>query len=149
MGKHQAAGQPPHPAPEETILPTGERSELDTDVHHLPTFNQGIDLLSTGIPRTGKGSYTGAPELGPVARFVVRAQRMRRVWRVLETVVFGSLALAITPIGGWLIYVAWNNRNNLTETELREASPLLALAAAALWMVVLLLWVLWREGRIK
>jgi hypothetical protein len=159
MGVH-AAGKPPRPPRKVTIVPEGGDgpptevyTALDAPDDHEARPTEGYrvptPIAAETTNATGWNSANRPVTLGPAARFVLRAQRMRKVWRALETVVFGCLALALAPIGGYLAVNAWQHRNDLTLTELREASPLLALAAAALWMVVLLLWVLWREGRIK
>ena len=154
MGKHQAAGKPPHP-PKVVVVdpaggdgpPTEAYTALDAPDDHEARPTEGYRVptpIADDVRSAGR-----RVKLGPVTRAFVKSQRMRRVWRVLETIVFACLAVPITLTAGYLSVVAYLHRNDLTETELREASPLLALCAAALLMVVLLLFVLWREGRIR
>lgn len=158
--RHHAGRPPrkprPYPrvVPDETILPTGELSELDTGAltvpledSNFPTDNHGQRLrVHDEVPRTGRGSAS-RPALGPVGRLVVRADRRRRLRRVGETVAFVFAATLFGAVAAYLAVVAVVNVNDTTPTQVREVSPVLAVAATAMLLVAVCLFVLWRDGR--
>lgn len=157
MGMHRAAGRPPTPPPEKTILPTGERSELDTDALFIPiedsnfeTDNQGQPLaVHRQVPKTGPGSYTGppAPKLGPAARAVVRMQWRRVAKRVVFAVAFLCLAVPFAAAAVYFAQVSWGYRNALTYIEQRENTPVFGFLSLNMLMLLVFLTVLYWERR--
>lgn len=157
MGMHSAAGRPPTPPPEETILPTGERSELDTDALFIPIEDSNFETDNNGqplavhrqVPKTGPGSYTGPPalKLGPASKAIVRMQRARRVYRVAFAVVFLALTVACGTAAWYFADLSWGYRNALTYIELRETTPVFAFLSLVMLLLVGLLAVLYWERR--
>lgn len=148
------AGQPAHYR-ETTIDPVGgdgppteAYTALDAPDDHEARPTEGYQVptpIADQVPRTGFGSANKRPRPGPIARLVLRQQRLRRVALVAFTVTLLGAAVPLSLIAGEFLWTAYQHRDDLTEMPQSTLSPLLALTACAMLLIVALLVVMWRD----
>lgn len=159
MGSHRppepikrrgSAGRPPRPRTE-TITPAdpSPADPLFGPTGDLPTHNNGARLMAHEVPRQGRGSagtvYQPSREVDPPGRAQVRREvresMPRRGWRrpakLAALLVLTLATAAIAGFAAWLAFLAWFHAEDERLTPMSSVSPVLALAAACLLLVVL------------